>query len=746
MNNFLDSALHYASIGWHIFPIAPGQKIPLTSHGVKDATTDENQIHEWWSKWPNANIAVACGSQSGIYVVDVDVSSDGSVNGLESLKEFPELPATVRQQTPRGGFHAFYKTDNAPVNRNSFRPGIDIRGNGYYVVLAPSIHPNGGRYNWCDNCAPGQIGLAEYPDYMRPTVRAPWAAPVLANANLGTAQHGSDILQRASLYLAECEPAIQGQGGHDKLLWACTALVHGFQLSDCQAFDLLVREYNPRCVPPWDFGIPADEKDFRRKITEARRLTPQQSPGWLLNDPSFAPIDTSIVDLEKIIANRFPAPIESQEILLPPVVSGELQFLTQPTGLLGEICSWINATALKEQPFLSLACSLAFLGAVFGRKVKDAMGSRTNIYCMGITPSSGGKTHAMNQIRRLCESAGCTDLLGGDDIASDSAIEERISRVESTLFLWDEIGYLLSHIKSGVDKHCAKVVSLLMKLYSAAGSIYKGREYAEAEKQRTIIQPCCCIYGTSTLERFTGGISPAELQDGWLSRCLVFCSLESPRKKRGRLESPVPQNIADKVRNWYLRRNELENDGHSIDRFVTSNYTRPAPQQIVVPTGQEAEKVFIEFDDLTTKFGKDNPQLACLWAKGEENARRIALIIAAGESFENPIITKSIADYSCRLVSYLLCDFGRIVIPEIVSSTTENNKRKLINVIKLAGVQGAQKREITFASRWADKRTRDNLLADLIESGEIACSATKDNKTVRYWTAENYQKYLLSGE
>jgi len=166
MNDFLNAALHYASIGWQVFPLAPGQKIPITTHGVNDATTNEAQIRAWWSKWPHANIGMACGAGSGVYVVDVDVSATGNVNGLESLKEFPSLPLTIRQDTPRGGFHAFYRTNNPPANRNSFRPGIDIRGDGYYVVLAPSIHPNGGQYTWTPGCAPWEIGAAEYPDIM----------------------------------------------------------------------------------------------------------------------------------------------------------------------------------------------------------------------------------------------------------------------------------------------------------------------------------------------------------------------------------------------------------------------------------------------------------------------------------------------------------------------------------------------------------------------------------------------------
>jgi hypothetical protein len=421
----------------------------------------------------------------------------------------------------------------------------------------------------------------------------------------------------------------------------------------------------------------------------------------------------------------------------------EYAFLIKPTGLLGDICSWINRTAIKEQPFLSLACSLSFLGALFGRKVKDTLGSRTNLYCMGVAPSSAGKAHAMNQIRRLAASSGCSTLLGGDDIASDSAIEDRVYREPSTLFMWDEIGHLLAHIKSGISQHHAQVVSLLMKLYSAAGNIYLGKEYAEQQRQRIISHPCCCIYGTSTMERFTSGISPIELQDGWLSRCLVFHSPNVSPKCRGRVEVPVPQELSDSIKRWATR--QIANSGTpNICTFIGPGYQQQPPTQIVVPTTPEAERIFIEFDNEAIEYGQKHQMLSCLWAKGEENARRISLIIACGEQFEQPCISASIADYSCRLIRYLLMDFSITIAPEIVTGTTDSDKRKILKVIAKSGAKGVLQCEITKATQEMRRENRNKFIDDLVEGGEIAWDKENRGKTVsrRFWTAEFYVEKL----
>jgi len=742
MTDFLKAALDYAELGWHVFPLMPGQKIPITTHGVKDATTDKQQITEWWNKWPNANVAVACGERSGVYVVDVDISATGDVCGIHSLKEFPVLPVTIRQNTPRGGFHAFFKTGTSPANRNSFRPGIDIRGNGYYVVIAPSIHPNGGKYEWMKGCSPWDCLPAEYPDFMRPVVKTPWAAPVALVSPVAR-QCESDVMRRASAYLAACEPAIQGQAGHDKLLYAASRMVHGFLLTDSQAYDILIKEYNPRCIPPWDLTDQKDEKDFRRKVSEARKLQPNNPEGWLLNDDSYNNNNSSDCGIDIDVASLLSG--KNKVSTLPvtseyPQTKSELQFLCQPTGLLGEITSWLNITSLREQPFLSLASALTFLGALFGRKIRDTLGSRTNLYCMGVAPSSAGKQHALNQIRNLCSATGCTDLLGGDYIASDSAIEERMSRLPTTLFLWDEIGHLLAHIRKGASHNHAQVVSLLMKLYSSAGSMYLGREYAEKERQRTIVQPCCCIYGTSTPERFTSGISPEELQDGWLSRCLVFNSSSNPAKNRNTNYSvEIPDSITKQVKQWHEFTPE-KTVGSELGKFVDPNFREQPPSQFVVPSTSDSERIFIRFDDETTEYGKGHPQLACLWSKGEENARKIALVVAAGESFENPVITPSIADYACRLIRYLLISFGKEIAPEIASSEVEKNKRKVYSIIKTAGIKGITLQHITKATRWSYQKGRRDILDDLFAAGDIAIEPV--GKSISYWTIENYVEYM----
>jgi len=746
VNPPLEAALYYASIGWAVFPLAPGQKTPRTSHGCKDATYSPEQIKIWWSQWHDANVGLACGAISGVYVVDIDVREN--CNGFESFREFPGVPVTVRQDTPSGGAHLFFTAAIAPPNANKFRPGIDIRGDGYYVVLPPSTHPNGGTYSWTPGYEPWSIKLADYPDCLRLQKKLPSyiskADSTDCNNSLGYSD--GNTLERAGLYLSQCDPAIQGLGGHNALLWAAVAMVHGFSLTESQALDLLLREYNPRCNPPWDVGIPQEHKDFCRKVSEAKKLVPQQPEGWLLNDPSYFTHESSCkINVSSLLSDSVPSEntFGTQAVPAVQTVQNEYEFLIRPTGLLGKICSWINATALREQPFLALACALAFMGSLFGRKVKDAMGSRTNLYCMGVSRSSGGKMHAISQIRRLACEADCLYLLGGDDIASDAAIEARLSREPATLYLWDEMGHKLVQIKSGQNPHLAAVVSLLMKVYSAAPSIYLGKEYADKENQKLIVQPCCCIYGTSTLQKFAEGIAPSELQDGWMGRCLVFIAPDMPEKSRKERSDIIPDDIVEQVRLWSPRELPRE-EPHKISTFVGNSNQQQPPRQLLIPTSHDAEMIFRAFDSETVEFGKQNQLLDCLWSKGEENARRIALIVACGNGNENAEISSQDADYACRLIRYLLIDFGEKIAPEIVSSEIESRKRRIFKIIEMSGIEGCMNPMLVKKTPFLSQKTRQEAITDLIASGEIAYHQLKGDKLSQfhYWTAKDYRKYL----
>lgn len=145
-------AKKYLEKGWSVIPVARN-KIPLINWKLyqdKLATTEE--IEDWWKTWPDANIGVVTGKISGIVVIDIDVKS----GGLETLKTL-KLPTTLVSQTGSGGFHYFFKYAKIK-NSAGILQGVDIRGDGGYVVVPESIHLSGNPYKWLV-----EEELAEFP-------------------------------------------------------------------------------------------------------------------------------------------------------------------------------------------------------------------------------------------------------------------------------------------------------------------------------------------------------------------------------------------------------------------------------------------------------------------------------------------------------------------------------------------------------------------------------------------------------
>lgn len=140
-NEFMTAALGYAAQGLHVFPVKPKAKAPLTKNGFKDASIDTAKIIEWWTQWPDANIGIATGKVSGLFVVDIDG---------EYPSDWPSLPPATVVKTGRG-FHHYYEYpqgQDIPSKTKLNKQSVDIQSDGKYVVAPPSIHPTGGRYEF----------------------------------------------------------------------------------------------------------------------------------------------------------------------------------------------------------------------------------------------------------------------------------------------------------------------------------------------------------------------------------------------------------------------------------------------------------------------------------------------------------------------------------------------------------------------------------------------------------------------
>jgi putative DNA primase/helicase len=149
-------ALACASLGWRVIPLSRNSKKPVLRAWPERATTDPDEILDWWSdsgQYAGCVTGVATGRESGIFVLDVDQHERaGAPNGFASLAaleaEHGKLPRTFAVRTPSGGLHLYfrYPGDREVITKpNTCGPGLDTRGLGGQAV-APGTWLGAGEY------------------------------------------------------------------------------------------------------------------------------------------------------------------------------------------------------------------------------------------------------------------------------------------------------------------------------------------------------------------------------------------------------------------------------------------------------------------------------------------------------------------------------------------------------------------------------------------------------------------------
>lgn len=249
VSDLLQAAVTYASRGWPVLPLhTPHEgacscgkancrsigKHPRLANGLKGASTDEATIRAWWARWPDANVGILTGPESGVVVVDVDSRHGGDIT-LASLESANSALPPTPESTTGAGRHKLFRHPGRPIRNkvgiktpSSGQSGLDLRGDGGYIVAPPSLHANGKRYAWV--VSPEQGELAEFPDWLLK----------LAMRDRRTRAHAS----HAAAY---AEPVNEGER-NDMLFRMACAFRGGGDDEDA----ILARLRSVPCEPPLD--------------------------------------------------------------------------------------------------------------------------------------------------------------------------------------------------------------------------------------------------------------------------------------------------------------------------------------------------------------------------------------------------------------------------------------------------------------------------------------------------------------
>jgi len=722
------------SNGYAILPIAPGTKKPgrhvrgkwadypeWNRHAARPTTEIELKA---WSRWPGCGVGIVGGS---VAAVDIDIVED------------PELALKIEQLArERLGDTPAVRIGRAPKRMLVYRTAAPFKGIKRHPLeilclgqqfVAYAMHPDTGEpYAWPEE------GLADLDISSLPEVDEAKARAFLDEAG---ALLPPELRQKALSVSRKPESTLpfHGQKGTLPAIRAALARLPNEELD----YDSWVRVGMALKGALGEEGASL----FAEWSAEARKNDPATTArSWA----SFRPDRIGAGTIYRLAMERGWQPEpgmildgEAQDEVHPaadllarlgeqaadiaaPSPPASAFDLVIPDGLVGDLTRYMIATARRPQPLLSLGASLCAVGALMGRLYRTESNLRSNLYVVGIADSGSGKNHAREIVNEVFFEAGLANHLGGNKIASGAGLLTALHRQPAILFQIDEFGMFLSAAadRKRSPRHITEILDNMTELYTAAGGIFLGAEYANRDgmnERRDIVEPCLCVYGTTTPLHFWGALQGANVADGSLARFLILPSDEDYPDENlaaGRRQAPSAlirglQKIAS-------------GGGHKRGNLAgKTSGASTAVDTALVPMTEETRTRFAQLSaELTVELraAAGTPFTAIL-ARIGENATKLALIVAVGRNPARPVVEAGDAEWAIRFVRYFARRTMDAVERHVADTETEAQLKRLREIIRAAGSAGLSKSEVTRASQWLKSRDRNEILDTLIESGDI---------------------------
>lgn len=276
-NALREAALEYCGRGWSVIPLCwPGHPpgyhrryscepkkqgkaplVPWKAHQTHAA--DRDLVAFWWDEFPSANVGVVMGAVSNLVAWDID-DHDGWTALLTMVGG--KLDMNWMFRTGSGGWRILYGwPDGAPPAPKHFTTGshaLTFLGEGSYTVMPPSRHHAGGRYYWEKEMGPDTLPkLIAPPNMVEALCREKAGGRKRGGVSVAVDDLPASVdrhlrISRGRGYARGFQPAIDGQGGRKVAFTLACALVHGLGLTVDEALDVMMAEWNGRCVGPWE--------------------------------------------------------------------------------------------------------------------------------------------------------------------------------------------------------------------------------------------------------------------------------------------------------------------------------------------------------------------------------------------------------------------------------------------------------------------------------------------------------------
>jgi|GEM_PF-2561999 len=382
-----------------------------------------------------------------------------------------------------------------------------------------------------------------------------------------------------------------------------------------------------------------------------------------------------------------------------------------PPGFLSQFVEHCVQTAKRPQRELALANGLALLGTLVGRKLRDRLDTRPNVFLVALAGTGSGKEHSRAVSKKLLVEIRREQAFA-ESFASAQSIVTRVHDVRDVLGLIDEFGrYLSTSTRRGADAFLSQIPTAMMKLYSSSNSIFVGDCYANSKlmPSKVIPSPNLNVYATTIPNNFFAALGSENSVDGLLNRFLIFETPDDLPSLQANEPKPLPEVMVLHAKFWA----ELV-VGHG-------DLADQCPEPLLVPETEDATRRLDEFSkDADFKARQATSQSGRgLWCRAYEQVRKLALLYAASESRE-PIISLAAANWAIAFVLRCTEFVERAAADWISDSPWQAQCKTVLRLIAEAGSGGIAHGKLVKALDHRFKsREVGEILSNLRESGQI---------------------------
>lgn len=656
---------------WLCWRVVDDTKRPVSPMGGPGSSTDPRT----WSTYDIAldyatradcdGIGIVLHENDDLIGIDLDdcVDSEGNISPW-ALGVISSMGSYCEWSPSHQGVHILVRCPGSPSS------GFSRKVDGHKVEVYPT-----GRFLTFTGSYIGDTDIAETTVDRISEMFGPWGV----SKSIITGSSDAD-LSAARAYMSMVKPAVSGDGGHNTTYRAAHKLVIDFGLSERDAL-IVLDEWNQTCQPPWS------TKELAHKIRSAAKLGDYSRYRSAVNNFQSEASDDDLEFAASVAARLDRSPIPQNLLRLP--------------GTMGTFAEWVVSQNHRKNNVIGMVAAIALQSLITSRKIVDASGTRTNLYLVGLAPSSGGKQAALDCIRGVVDRSSNCDRLAGKP-TSDAGIATQLRKSPASLFLLDEFGLFLQGTnRPGPSK---SIQEGLLDLWGAGRTMWRGKSYSDASTEVSIVQPCLSFLGMSTPGHFWAGLTRHHMRDGFAGRMLVIDT--GPRSDRGPvIESEPPEAVMQAVA--YIDRMSL--GGNLADH----GYGPPRP--LVVPSTCAADEMFDGFLDYCDGKTEDEDE-ASVWGRAGEKARKLALIYASAGGM---VIDLHAAEWAIGLVEWATSSFLERASGSVTGGSGDRQSELVREVRSLLQGKGSRTlAEITKATG-ASPRVLQEAISTLEAAGQV---------------------------